>query len=392
MNKQTLFIKENNQVEVFSFNKEFASNDLECNIYKLQQTQQGIFYLEYVSNNFDIPSKIFGNENKKAEKILNTFNDRNDSTGALFTGDKGSGKTLLAKTIANRCINEFNIPVILINQQFAPVDGLGTFLNDIGVSCVLFDEFFKTWGDKQDSLLTLFDGTFSTKRLMLLTENKEYKINEYYKERPGRIFYHFKYSKISEAVINEYCNENKIDKDKVNDIIEYSRVQTYFTFDTLKAIVEEIQRYSDENVIELIKDMNIGSDDNHGYDEFEIIKLESLDPNVIKTADQKIFNMRMFEECNIRYKYQNIHNPTENIAVRVCNSNGDNQLSENCSEDYSESVQSDSSTFWIGYDHIKYKKGDTYIFEIEGSVRVIANKKYNSENASNKYLKLLSSI
>ena len=56
----------------------------------------GELYLESIED-FTIPSKIYGNCLKNTDKIIRTFLDRDNATGVMMTGEKGSGKTLLTK-------------------------------------------------------------------------------------------------------------------------------------------------------------------------------------------------------------------------------------------------------------------------------------------------------
>jgi len=60
--------------------------------------EKKLFFLETM-NDYQINGKIYGDLVKKSDRILNTFLDRPKSTGTLLVGEKGSGKTLLAKYI-----------------------------------------------------------------------------------------------------------------------------------------------------------------------------------------------------------------------------------------------------------------------------------------------------
>jgi SpoVK/Ycf46/Vps4 family AAA+-type ATPase len=64
-----------------------------------QNPETGEFYFVEV-NPFDIRGKIYGNTKERAKRILNTFSDRPSGTGVLLAGEKGSGKTLLAKMLS----------------------------------------------------------------------------------------------------------------------------------------------------------------------------------------------------------------------------------------------------------------------------------------------------
>ena len=66
--------------------------------YVVKADQFGNLYLEMIDA-FEIPNKLYGNCLRHTDRILNTFMNRDGSTGVLLTGEKGSGKTLLAKNL-----------------------------------------------------------------------------------------------------------------------------------------------------------------------------------------------------------------------------------------------------------------------------------------------------
>ena len=57
------------------------------------------FYLEPIDD-FDLPPKLYGELQENADRITSTFMSREGSTGVLLAGEKGSGKTLLAKKLS----------------------------------------------------------------------------------------------------------------------------------------------------------------------------------------------------------------------------------------------------------------------------------------------------
>ena len=59
----------------------------------------GQFYFEQVDP-FVIGSKVYGDHHKNVERILSTYSKRENNTGILLSGAKGSGKTLLAKLLS----------------------------------------------------------------------------------------------------------------------------------------------------------------------------------------------------------------------------------------------------------------------------------------------------
>jgi hypothetical protein len=114
--------------------------------------------------------------------------------------------------------------------------------------------------NSQDELLGIFDGNKSLKRLIFVIDNEARSLNEFYTNRPGRLFYHFEYSKLEEIVIDEYCADYGIpDSVKAQIKSAYYRIR-YFSFDILKAIVDEHLRYPKEEIIDIVNVLNIDTD------------------------------------------------------------------------------------------------------------------------------------
>ena len=165
------------------------------------------FYLEIVDE-FPKEKKIYGNSTKWAKRILSTFEDRPSTTGILLSGEKGSGKTLLAKTISQMA-GEKGYPTLTINQSLCGED-FNKFIQDIDVPAVIiFDEFEKVYDEEsQQQLLTLFDGMYPTKKLFVMTCNDKWRIDTHMRNRPGRIFYALEFSGLDSDFIREYCEDN----------------------------------------------------------------------------------------------------------------------------------------------------------------------------------------
>lgn len=214
----------------------------------------GKMYLQTTSN-FELPAKIYGNPGERVARIITTFNSRTRSTGILLSGDKGSGKTLLSKSLANELIAD-NVPVIVVNEAWC-----GQAFNELighinQPAMVLFDEFDKVYDkEEQQELLTLLDGTVETKKLFVLTTNSGH-VDEHLLNRPGRIYYKFKYDGISEDFVREYIDDVLINKEHVESIVVISNSFAAFTFDMLQALIEEMNRYG-ESAEKAIENLNI---------------------------------------------------------------------------------------------------------------------------------------
>lgn len=148
----------------------------------------GNFYLDQIED-FELPAKFYGNTLRYSDRIINTFWDRPAQTGVLLNGEKGSGKTLLAKNISVQLAKQ-GVPTIVINRDYTG-DGFFKLLQDITQPCVvLFDEFEKVYDkEDQEQILTLLDGVFASKKLYILTVNDKWRVNDHMRNRPGRLFY-----------------------------------------------------------------------------------------------------------------------------------------------------------------------------------------------------------
>jgi hypothetical protein len=94
---------------------------------------------------FSIEGKIYGDTVHHANRILHPFLARQGSTGVLLSGEKGSGKTFLAKYISVQAAKEQDIPTIVINQALSG-ERFNAFIQSIQQpSIILFDEFEKTY-------------------------------------------------------------------------------------------------------------------------------------------------------------------------------------------------------------------------------------------------------
>ncbi len=204
----------------------------------------GCFYLEQIEG-FEVKGKIYGDTKRDAQRILSTFKDRTASTGIMLTGEKGSGKTLLAKMLSLDAQAE-GIPTIVINEPWCG-EGFNAFMQMIEQpTVILFDEFEKVYDrEDQEKMLTLLDGVYPSKKLFILTCNDKWRVNEHMRNRPGRIYYMLDFKGLEQSFIIEYCEDNLKNKTHIQAICRIATVFDQFNFDMLKAMVEEMNRYNE---------------------------------------------------------------------------------------------------------------------------------------------------
>lgn len=212
--------------------------------YVVKMDPFGNMFLEEIEG-FEFSGKKYGENDKNRDRIFSTFMSRPASTGVMLTGEKGSGKTLLAKTLAIHC-KENNIPCIVINSPWRG-DGFNKLLQDISQPCmVLFDEFEKVYDEEQqEEMLTLLDGVFPSKKLFVLTCNDKWRVNTHMRNRPGRIYYMLDFRGLSAEFIEEYCWDNLKNTNNVQSVVQVGGMFNEFNFDMLKALVEEMNRYNE---------------------------------------------------------------------------------------------------------------------------------------------------
>lgn len=199
---------------------------------------------------FKLPEKLYGDCIPTAERYINTFRNRDRNLGVLLTGEKGSGKSLLARTVCNKA----GLPVIIIDRR---INGFSTsrFLRSITQEVVIFfDEFEKIFSenrgeeevDEQEEFLSLLDGLNYSKKLFLFTCNNSFKINDFLKNRPGRIHYLKQYHGLDLNTISDVIDDLLVNKDYTEGIKRCVSILGGITMDMLFSLIEEMNMYNED--------------------------------------------------------------------------------------------------------------------------------------------------
>ena len=250
----TYYMKSGNTFRVSSKEAMDLHETLPAGNYVIKEDMFKNLFLEKIED-FEITTKLYGDTTRHTDRIYSTFMSRDASTGVLLNGDKGSGKSLLAKNLVVEAAKN-GVPTIVINQPWVG-DSFNSLIQSIEQPCVvLFDEFEKVYDkDDQEQMLTLLDGVFPSKKLFILTCNDKWRIDSHMRNRPGRIFYMIDFKGLDADFIREYCEDRLNNKSHIERIIQITGTFSAFNFDMLKALVEEMNRY-DESPQDAMKLLN----------------------------------------------------------------------------------------------------------------------------------------
>ena len=270
--------------------------------YKIDFHPMAGFSLEQMDNFECKEEKVYGSHDERIQKIIRSYKMFDRSLGAIFSGQKGMGKSMCLQLLGQEFI-KMDIPVILVPKAYV---GIADFIEEIDQEClVIFDEFEKMFAsdhrsgfgqqqqpsqpvESQNNLLGLFDGISQKKRLYAITVNDLNRVNEFMLSRPGRFHYHIRFDYPSAAEIEEYLGDKLEEQyhSEIKHVVSFAN-RVKLNYDSLRAIAFELnQGYAFKSAI---ADLNILMTDTQRYN----AKVVFSDG---KSVDLKGQQMNLFSE------------------------------------------------------------------------------------------------
>jgi len=189
--------------------------------------------LLYRGKTLPIPEQRYGEHEEMVKTVVGDYDKLNPSIGAICTGLKGSGKSVLCNDICNRLLGQ-GIPTLVIEDPIN-VHHLRNIMAITGPCVLYFDEFGKNYTDKLERVRLL--GLFSDQALLgyvfLLTANERSELSDFLIDRPGRIRYMFEMNDVTSTALYDFLSKNGIPKERATWLFS---MRPDLTFDILQAI------------------------------------------------------------------------------------------------------------------------------------------------------------
>lgn len=232
-------------------------------IYRLKQVRgfMSVTTVLIKDGHVDLPNRVYIEEDNNflINRIIKDFNTtKRNTTGVLFHGETGCGKTFLSKLLAKN----INLPIIIVDPSFDTRKLIEFFTSFNKEVIILFDELDKhcNKNDNWDTLdlLEFLDGNQNTcKKLVVFTCNDDNVVNKFLKNRCGRIKYYKKFDVLSKEVIHKILSDY-IEQEKVNEVEDYILNNVKLpSYDNIVSICEELRNWKEYPIKNLLKDLNI---------------------------------------------------------------------------------------------------------------------------------------
>ena len=254
----TKFIKQGNDIAILPRGLEYDLEPGKVYDLKIREVWGRTITDFKLNGEMNMPPRLYQTKKDKMfiERVLqNYFRAGKNTTGVLLTGDKGTGKSVTAKIIANKA----NLPIIIINPDTEENLLEGFFKEFDTPVCILLDEVDKNFNTKK--MLTFLDGMHKTaKKLVIMTANEEDNLSNFIKNRCSRIRYYRHYDMRNDA--KEYaeliCEEKDVEnKEEVVDFI-INKIK-YPSIDNISSFIDEVIFTKEWNLTlqEVLEFMNI---------------------------------------------------------------------------------------------------------------------------------------
>lgn len=198
------------------------------------------------NGNLKMPKKVYEIEEdtKFIDRVLKFHNSEynNGNTGILLAGDKGTGKSMLAKRIALKS----NLPIIIVDSSY-PLWQITKFFKKIKTeTCIILDEVEKNprvW--PSEDLLTFLDGIQETnKKIVIMTCNKTNELDDNLFDRCSRIRYYRKYeANANEVFIKEMIEDKGLTPNQ--PLIDFIKRFEVKSFDNINSFLDEYKLYNE---------------------------------------------------------------------------------------------------------------------------------------------------
>ena len=267
-----------------------------------------------------VPERVYGDIMARVDKSFEAYGYRDRNTGILLSGERGMGKTLFIRIAINRALG-MGMPVIMLKKT-DELSGIIETINSITQPVlIVMDEFEKNFKIESENVdgsdgsqmefLTMLDGLGSCeKRLFIASVNDTDKLNEFLLNRPGRFYYHFEFTALSDKECTEYLMHETKGVSKKDIKYAVVAMQNYnINYDCLAAIASELSHK--RSIDDTLRDLNL---DRHGNSEYAVyITINGHDYSGILE-----YSLSQLQECHSRrtlYLYS--VNPCPPKAKRV---------------------------------------------------------------------------
>ena len=246
--------------------------------------------MDFKFKKYNLPDKLYGEIPILANFFYDAFKRKNYTGGVILTGEPGAGKTELAKIICNKAIKDGLRVLDLSNTKLTKT--YIKYLETLDDVVLFFDEFGKIIpSQEQDKLLTLFSNPVGVKRIIIITENEQFRISPFIRNRPGRIRYSKHFDKVPLSTVKDYLEDKNVDEDFYNEVLNLYRKMPRFAFDHLQAIVDEYLMFPNMEFKDILEILNL--DFITGIKEINIDKvfINGTEVRIVEARPMALFNI-----------------------------------------------------------------------------------------------------